>query len=118
MTEKLRLLGLFTPYQSEILRALYHLRTQMGANRYWRPRELGAFKGSHHSLTLTRLAERGLVEKTPLSSMDGRAHGYRISERGALEWEAFVEVANLPIESVMGTEFNRQCARRAALLAA
>ena len=119
MTDRCRLAGLLTPYQGEVLRTLYELRLQMGPTRYWRPRELGAWRSSHHSHTLSRLADKGWVERAPLSdAAESRAYGYRITDIGCQVWTAFVDATRTPVEAVLGTEHARMRARRAAQLAA
>lgn len=99
-----KLAGLLTPTQSELLKTLFELYTQLGPERLWRPRDLGAFRSSHHALTLKRLQERGLVERAPLdSNFDVRASfGYRITEAGVQTWELLCDAATVSLHVVFG----------------
>lgn len=80
MTTSQKLLGLLTAPQMEVLRTLSDLHKQI-PNRYWRPRDLGAFRSSSHTLLLFRLEAKGYVEK---ALVPGQRQGfqYRITSAG------------------------------------
>lgn len=74
--------------------------------KVWRPKELGAFRSSHHALTLKRLQGLGYVERIPLASKNiGEVRvnfGYRITEAGKAIWCFLKEMAQLPVHTVFG----------------
>ena len=83
--------GMVTPAQAEVLKTLYELNKQMGDEHYWRPKDLGAYRSSHHSITLRRLVEKGLVERT---RREGESlFSYKISKEGMEIWEQFMACA-------------------------
>lgn len=101
-----KLVGLLTPAQSELLKALFELNKQLGPERLWRPRDLGAYRSSHHALTLRRLQERGLVARAPLepgcASTVRASFGYRITDAGVQMWEMLCDAAKVPLHAVFG----------------
>lgn len=88
-----RFAGILTPAQSEVLKTLYDLYAQLGGNHYWKPKDLGAFRSSHHAITLRRLQERGFVEKKQDSP---KSFSYKITDDGVQAWQAFLESAKVP----------------------
>jgi len=101
-----KLVGLLTPAQSELLKALFELYKQLGPERLWRPKDLGAYRSSHHALTLKRLQERGLVERAPLETCCTApvrsSFGYRITVTGVQMWELLCDAATVPLHAVFG----------------
>jgi len=99
-----KLVGLLTPAQSELLKSLFELYKQLGPERLWRPRDLGAYRSSHHALTLKRLQERGLVERAPLESgcASRASFGYRITTTGVQMWELVCDAATVSMHGVFG----------------
>lgn len=70
-----------TDRQTEMLRELaaWHRTEKIGA----RPLDLGAHNGSHHSATLTRLVQLGLVERKERSAYNTRkSFRYSLTESG------------------------------------
>lgn len=72
------------PRMLDILRALKYVRYQSPRLREWvRPHDIGATNGSHHSGTLMKLAERGLVRfkqrgtPEPQPGQNGHGRGNR-----------------------------------------
>lgn len=53
-----------------------------GADPYARPMDIGGQDGSHHTVTLTRLAKRGLVEKREWGGCVRPSYRYRLTEAG------------------------------------
>lgn len=104
MSNRCKLVGLLTPAQTELLKTLFELHKQLGPDRFWRPRDLGAFRSSHHALTLKRLQERGLVERAPLEpgSASRTSFGYRITGSGVQTWDLFCDAAAVPAHAVFG----------------
>lgn len=90
--------------QLEVLKSLKELHARRGASHYWLPRDLGAYRSSHHTHTLTRLETLGYVEKTVLAvGASGRAkYGYRISMSGLAAWTEFCAMAAIPAAQVIG----------------
>lgn len=85
--------GMVTPAQAEVLKTLYELHKQMGGDHYWRPKDLGAYRSSHHSITLRRLVERGLVVR---HRKEGDSlFSYKISEEGIEVWDQFIACASI-----------------------
>ncbi len=113
MSERIRIAGLLTPNQTELIKDLFTLRRQVGAERYWRPRDLGASRNSHHTVTLNRLADRGLVERAPFGSpVELKVYGYRISDKGVELWEELQELLHVPLNAVLGSSHVRARAQR------
>lgn len=52
--------------EDEVLAALAGVEA---CGRWCRPMDLGAFDGSHHSATLTRLARKGVVERKKIHAI-------------------------------------------------
>lgn len=116
MISRCKLLGLLTPYQAETLKKLQDLSNARPLD-FWRPRDVGAFRNSHHTKTLMNLEKEGLVEKTQLSSGSSRpTYGYRISASGRTTLEVFRTLADVPLESVFGRAADRRCASMAKQL--
>lgn len=105
MYSRCKLAGLLTPAQGELLKTLFDLHRQLGPDRFWKPRDLGAFRSSHHALTLKRLLERGLVDRVALQDEGARPiYAYRITEDGRQVWLLFRAMAEVPPHSVFGGE--------------
>lgn len=116
MISRCKLLGLLTPYQAETLKKLQDL-AKAHPSEFWRPRDVGAFRNSHHTKTLMNLEKEGWVEKTCLSSGTTRpTYGYRISAAGRNMLEVFRTIADVPLESVFGRAADRRCASMAKQL--
>lgn len=96
-----KLIGLLTPSQTEIIKTLYDLGCQVGFDKAWKPKELGAFRSSSHALTLKRLEDRGLVEKVEIPA-GSRKFSYRLSPSGIETWELFKDTAQLNALSLIG----------------
>lgn len=104
MTNRCKFAGTVTPAQAELLKTLYELEAQMGP-KIWRPRDLGAYRSSHHALTLKRLEGQGYVERIPLegtAAVNRVSFGYRITEAGKSIWKFLKDLAQLPAHSVFG----------------
>lgn len=116
-----KLAGLLTPAQSELLKTLFQLYKQLGPERLWRPRDLGAYRSSHHALTLKRLQERGLVERAPLDPAGApvrASFGYRITAAGVQMWELLRDAATVPLHAVFGGSSAYERVEQLARLAA
>lgn len=118
MLTRCKLIGLLTPRQLELLKSLYELRTQMGAASLWRPKDLGAYRHSHHAKTLSSLEQQGLVEREPCSETVRTQYGYRITTKGHDTFEQFRSFLDIPLESLLGSQADRTRARYALQLAA
>jgi len=119
MLRKCKLMGLLTPYQAETLKALVELGRQL-PNRTWRPKDLGAFRGSHHAKTLAALCAQGYAERetVPADVPDRPVYTYRATPAGSQALELFRELASTPIESVPGRAKDRECVTWAKALCA
>lgn len=117
MSTRCKLAGLLTPSQSELLKTLFELHQQMGPEKYWRPKDLGAYRSSHHAMTLKRLQERGLVEREAVEP-SGHSFGYRISNSGVETWDLMLDAAQVPLHSIFGGSSVRERAKTLAKLAA
>lgn len=98
MTQKCKLFGLLTTPQAELLRTLYDLENRSVSGRFYKPRELGAYRSSHHALTLRKLCENGLVEREQMN----RNFSYRIANAGRSFWELVQATAELPAAAFLG----------------
>lgn len=103
MFQKCKLLGLLTPNQTEVLKALASIEKQL-PGQYWRPRDLGAYRGSHHGKTLQLLCEAGLVGRRPLGAPSVRRPNfeYRATPKGLAELQFLQRIVDLPAEAVPG----------------
>lgn len=108
MRLKCKLLGLFTHFQAEVLKELRDLGAQQ-TGQYWKPKELGAYRGSHHARTLAALVSRGHVERTDLGRSEAArpTFAYRISAAGAQALREFEEIATTPAAAVPGRTADR-----------
>lgn len=104
MSNRFKLIGLLTPAQSEVLKTLYELCLQVGPDRFWRPKDLGAYRSSHHALTLKKLEERGLVERVELSSAENvrASFKYRITRAGLEAWQLLLDASSVPPHAMLG----------------
>ena len=120
MLSRCKLIGLLTPIQLDVLKSLHTLGTQTGVEALWRPRDLGAFRSSHHTRTLQGLEQRGMVEREPLSEdgLQKPQYGYRITEEGSATLRMFRSLVDVPLEAVLGSTMDRHRARCAIMLAA
>lgn len=114
MLLKCKLLGMLTSHQAETL-----LRLKSASNHaaLLRPKDLGAFRGSHHSKTLVTLVNLGYAMRVELS--EGRArptYGYRITSLGVETAALFKQLAFVPPESVPGGGADRRSLGRARAL--
>jgi hypothetical protein len=106
-----KLVGLFTHYQVDTLKKLAELSANSNP-LFYRPRDVGASRNSHHTKTLSQLQAQGLVERIELSSGNFRpAYGYRISSAGVSTFNLFKALADVPLDLVPGHARDR---RRAA----
>lgn len=106
MSNGYKMLGLFTSYQGEVLKRLIE-RDTPEAPLISRPRDLGAFRSSHHNKTLHTLAERGLVERIELARNKRPSFGYRVTVEGRAAWLEFTSLAELSVLSVLGKAADR-----------
>lgn len=119
MTSRCKVAGVLTPVQSELLKTLFELDNQMGSDRIWKPKDLGAYRSSHHALTLKRLQDNGYVERVPLpfatkAKPNSRVNfGYRITQAGKDVWRFIKRMAQVPAHAVFGGPASRE---RIALL--
>lgn len=97
MNAKKKFLGL-TPIQAELIKILYDLEVQTGKGLYWKPKDLGAFRCSHHALTLQRLHAKGLIEKCA----DSQLSAFRIASKGKDLWDMIKSAVNLPKVAFFG----------------
>ncbi len=118
MLSRCKLIGLLTPRQLEILKTLYELRGQMGPASLWRPKDLGAYRHSHHAKTLTTLEQQGLVAREALSCGVKAQYGYKITEKGLETIELFRTFLDFPLEALLGSHADRARAKYALQLAA
>ena len=112
-------MGLLTPHQADVLKSLAEVERQV-PGRYWRPRDIGAFRGSHHARTLGTLLEEGLVERRALDSGVTRQRPtfeYRISSEGLGQLNVLALVRQIPAESVPGRSVDVARTRLAQRLA-
>lgn len=117
MTSHCKLLGLLTSYQVELLKDLVTL-AKTHPQKHWRPKDLGAFRNSHHGTTLKSLEAKGYVESLDLSKGLLRpAYGYRATPEGQAAYEEFRLLADVLPESVMGFERERLHAQMARQVA-
>lgn len=86
---RVKIFGILTYSQFELIKELYLLAKQRRVKEFWTPKELGAYRNSHHAWTLKRLEAKGLVEVENIAKdADGRAaYAYRITEQGMTAWE-------------------------------
>lgn len=101
-----RFAGVLTPAQSEVLKTLYELHKQMGDSHYWKPKDLGAFRSSHHAITLRRLTDRGFVEKKREEGQTG--FSYKITAEGISAWDAYIETCKAPEHTTPDNESVRE----------
>lgn len=119
MTSRCKFFSLLTPAQSELLKTLFELHEQIGPDRYWRPRDLGAYRSSHHALTLKRLQGMGLVERAPLPETEShRNFGYRITNMGVETWDLLLDASRTPLHSIFAGPGVQERARTLVQLAA
>ncbi len=118
MHSRCRLGGLLTPHQIEVLKPLFELHQQVGSLKLWRPKDLGAYRHSHHTKTLSSLEQQGLVEREPLSQGERAQYGYRITLEGYKTYEAFRTLINVPLDAILGSGVDRLRAQRAYQMAA
>lgn len=98
MSEKSRYFGLLTTGQSEVLGALYNLHSQHERQPHWRPRDLGAYKSSHHAQTLKRLADKGLVSRHKTKT----GYAYALTDEGKTAWALLQDTSRIPVHSLFG----------------
>lgn len=95
---RFKLIGAVTTKQAEVLKTLYELEAQIADRRYWKTKDLGGYRSSHHSLTLRRLWELGLVERED----SGHSFGYRIAQAGQTLWRVICAASTLPQAAIFG----------------
>ena len=116
MSNGYKMLGLFTSYQGEVLKRLIE-RDALDFPTVSRPRDLGAFRCSHHNKTLHALTERGLVERIELTRNKRPSFGYRVTSEGKAAWLEFTCLAELSALSVLGKAVDRSRAAVAVRMA-
>lgn len=120
MLQKCKLLGLLTPFQVEGLTALAAVDAQVPGS-YWRPKALGAYRGSHHAKTLQALCQGGYAERRAAPAGPGATRPsfeYRITQAG---WEGlgvFKLLNDVPLEAVPGRAVDASRVRLAQRLTA
>jgi hypothetical protein len=118
MTSRHKLIGLLTAVQLEVIKELFSLYKQCGDARFWKPRDIGAYRSSHHALTLKRLACQGLVDSKELPSTSmAKKYAYRISMQGVAVWELVIDVVMTPLMTLPGGRGAQQDLRELARLA-
>lgn len=120
MLRKCKLLGLLTPYQVEGLTALASVDAQVQGS-YWRPRALGAYRGSHHAKTLQSLCQSGHAERRVAGDTGDAtrpSYEYRITAAGRDALEVFKLLSDVPLEAVPGRAVDVSRARLAQRLVA
>jgi hypothetical protein len=115
MTNRCKLLGLLTLQQAELLKTLFELGEQTDPARYWKPKDLGGYRSSHHTLTLRKLLALGFAEKNEQGS---GSFSYRITAAGQATWELFRLSSQLPLASLVGGASVHNSARNIMRLAA
>ena len=118
MLSRCKLIGLLTPRQLEILTALSELKNKTSIDTLWRPKELGAYRSSHHAKTLQGLEQQGLVARELLTEGMRPSYGYRITPQGCEILSMFKDLVNVPLEAILGTSADRMRARFAYRMAA
>jgi hypothetical protein len=99
---KKKLCGLLTAREAEVLGQLHDNRRKFNSayacglvDPGWcRCRDIGGVRDSHHSLTLRRLATKGLVETDALASsriLEKPLLAYRITEAGSQIWLEYLD---------------------------
>lgn len=97
-----KLCGLLTSREAEVLEPLFVNRSKFNSayacglvDPGWcRCRDIGGVRDSHHSLTLRRLASKGLVETASLDSsrpLEKPLRAYRITALGVTVWTEYAE---------------------------
>lgn len=114
MTEKSHYLGLLTFSQSEVLSALHELHRQRALELCWRPRDLGAYKSSHHAQTLKRLASKGLVSRHKTTG----GYAYALTDTGKSTWALLEDAARVGAHTVFGGAETRRRVRALQALTA
>jgi DNA-binding MarR family transcriptional regulator len=104
MYKNCKLGGLLTFAQLEVLKSLSEMRARRGTTSFWQPRDLGAYRSSHHTHTLTKLASLGYVERSEVAKAGaGRPrYLYKITDAGQVIWEEFQSLARVPASQVLG----------------
>lgn len=114
MYSRCKLVGLLTPRQIELLQTLRQLRGQMGATHFWKPKDLGSVRGSHHAKTLASLAEAQYVLQKSVQAGSREHYLYAISDEGLKALEQLARLSDVPVTKVPG---RRQDQARASFLA-
>lgn len=106
MKSRHKIIGLVSLGQSEILKELFNLYKQCGESRYWKPRDIGAYRSSHHARTLRKLESQGLVVSKVLPG--SKHYEYRISNEGVDIWQLVLDIAELPSTAIFGGKAAQQ----------
>lgn len=106
MLSRCKLLGSLTTYQLSLLLCLQSLYTQ-APHRFWRPKDLGASRSSHHSQTLASLSKLDLVEKMQLSTAQKAPFGYRITQKGLKELQTLQLISDVSTQAILGSGLER-----------
>lgn len=114
MYSRCRLVGLLTPRQIELLQTLRQLRNQVGETHYWKPKDLGSFRGSHHAKTLASLAEENYVLQKAIRAGSREHYTYAISADGLKALDQLERLSDVHVTKVLG---RRQDQERASFLA-
>lgn len=94
---KSKLLGSVTAVQAILLKKLYELNLK-NPEKYYKPKELGSFKGSPINVNLSRFRDKNWIESHEFEK------GYRITEEGKSEYLFIKDMASTIDEnSVFGS---------------
>ena len=103
MARQHRRFGALTDNEAEVLYYLVKNRDRLnspalqghGAPGWCRSRDVGGYHESHHSHTLHRLTQRGLVEQRPYGGgcPARQSWMYRVNPEGVGMWQSFEEKA-------------------------
>lgn len=118
MLSRCKLIGLLTPRQLEVLKCLCELKEQTSDSTLWRPKDLGAFRSSHHTKTLQGLETQGLVKSQSITEGLKPQFGYCITDKGCETLDIFRHLLEVPVDAIMGTATDKMRARWAARMAA
>jgi len=111
MYSRCKLAGVLTSRQLELLTTLSQLQDQLGECRFWRPKELGGFRGSHHAKTLAALAEEGLVAQLAIHAGSRAHYLYALTDKGLRALRQVRMCAGVAAPHVLGRKADQDRAR-------
>lgn len=98
-----KIAGVLTSTQLDVMKSLHDLSSRQAPAKFWPPRELGAYRSSHHGHTLGRLLELGYVARAQLESSATRPRfGYQITAAGRQLWLELKDLLAMPSAQVLG----------------